>query len=128
MNGAKAFLDTNVLLCMFGSDARKRDLAKELFRQYSRVGRMVLSTREVQEFYAAGSRKLGMPRPELRDAAAALLDCPLVVIGPSRILSARALPTCGPQKRHTTSRGSSEGTNNSSSSYHVVPSRILNNP
>jgi hypothetical protein len=28
----------------------------------------------VQEFYTAGSRKLGMPRPELQEAAAALLE------------------------------------------------------
>jgi len=43
---------------------------------------MLLSTQVVQEFYAAGSRKLGMPRRELREATAALLDCPLIVVGP----------------------------------------------
>jgi predicted nucleic acid-binding protein len=88
MNGAKAFFDTNVLLYMYGGDAGKRTRAKDLFREYTRAGRMLVSTQVVQEFYAAGSRKLGMPRPELRDAAAALLDCPLVVVGPSHILSA----------------------------------------
>jgi predicted nucleic acid-binding protein len=49
---------------------------------------MLLSTQVVQEFYAAGSRKLGMPRRELRDATAALLDFPLVIVGPSQITSA----------------------------------------
>jgi predicted nucleic acid-binding protein len=88
MNGAKAFFDTNVLLYMYGGDVGKRTRAKELFREYTRAGRMLVSTQVVQEFYAAGSRKLGMPRPELRDAARALLDCPLVVVGPSHILSA----------------------------------------
>jgi len=88
MNGAKAFFDTNVLLYMYGGDSGKRARAKELFREYTRTGRMLVSTQVVQEFYAAGSRKLGMPRPELRDAAAALLDCPLVVVGPAHILSA----------------------------------------
>jgi predicted nucleic acid-binding protein len=88
MNGAKAFFDTNVLLYMYGGDAGKRTRAIELFREYTRAGRMLVSTQVVQEFYAAGSRKLGMPRPKLRDAAAALLDCPLVVVGPSHILSA----------------------------------------
>jgi predicted nucleic acid-binding protein len=88
MNGAKAFFDTNVLLYMYGGDAAKRTRAKELFQQYSRTSRMLLSTQVVQEFYAAGSRKLGMPRPELRDSAAALLDCPLVIVGPPHILSA----------------------------------------
>jgi predicted nucleic acid-binding protein len=88
MNGVKAFFDTNVLLYMYGGDSEKRARAKELFRQYALAGRMVLSTQVVQEFYAAGSRKLGMPRLELRDATAALLDCPLVVVGPSEITSA----------------------------------------
>lgn len=88
MNGAKAFFDTNVLLYMYGGDAGKRMRAKELFREYTRAGRMLVSTQVVQEFYVAGSRKLGMPRSVLRDAAAALLDCPLVVVGPSHILSA----------------------------------------
>jgi predicted nucleic acid-binding protein len=88
MNGAKAFFDTNVLLYMYGGDGAKRTRAKELFREYSRVGRMLLSTQVVQEFYAAGSRKLGMPRRELREATAALLDCPLIVVGPSQITSA----------------------------------------
>ena len=49
---------------------------------------MLLSTQVVQEFYAAGSRKLGIPRRELRDATAALLDCPLLIVGPSHITSA----------------------------------------
>jgi len=88
MNGAKAFFDTNVLLYMYGGDPGKRARAKELFGQYARGGRMLLSTQVVQEFYAAGSRKLGMPRRELRDAAAALLDFPLIIVGPSHITAA----------------------------------------
>jgi len=88
MNDAKAFFDTNVLLYMYGGDLGKQARARELFRQYAVAGRMLLSTQVVQEFYAAGSRKLGMPRRELRDATAALLDCPLVVVGPSQITSA----------------------------------------
>jgi len=88
MNDAKAFFDTNVLLYMYGGDRGKQARAQELFRQYAVAGRMLLSTQVVQEFYAAGSRKLGMPRRELRDATAALLDCPLVVVGPSQITSA----------------------------------------
>ena len=88
MTGAKAFFDTNVLLYMYGGDAGKQTRAKELFRQYALTGCMLLSTQVVQEFYAAGSRKLGMPRRELRDATAALLDFPLIVVGPPHILSA----------------------------------------
>jgi len=88
MSGARAFFDTNVLLYMYGGDRGKQARAKELFRQYARSGRMLLSTQVVQEFYAAGSRKLGMPRRELRDATAALLDSPLIIVGPSHITSA----------------------------------------
>ena len=88
MNDAKAFFDTNVLLYMYGGDAGKRSRAKELFRQYAFSGRMLLSTQVVQEFYAAGSRKLGMPRRELREAVAGLLDSPLIIVGRLQILSA----------------------------------------
>lgn len=49
---------------------------------------MLLSTQVVQEFYAAGSRKLGIPRCELREAAAALLEGPLVTVGPAQISAA----------------------------------------
>jgi predicted nucleic acid-binding protein len=88
MSGAKAFFDTNVLLSMYGGDPGKQARAKEIFRQYTLAGRLVVSTQVVQEFYAAGSRKLGMPREKLRDAIAALLDSPLVMVGPSEITMA----------------------------------------
>ena len=88
MNGVKAFFDTNVLLYMYGGDAGKRARAQELFRQYALHGHMLLSTQVVQEFYAAGSRKLDMPRRELREATAALLDFPLIVVGASQITAA----------------------------------------
>ena len=88
MNGPKAFFDTNVLLYMYGGDRGKQARAKQLFREYAQSGRMLLSTQVVQEFYAAGSRKLGMPPRELREATAALLDSPLVIVGPSQITSA----------------------------------------
>jgi len=88
MNGAKAFFDTNILLYMYGGDAAKRARAQELFRAHAQAGSLLLSTQVVQEFYAAGSRKLGIPRRELREAIAALLDSPLVVVGPPHITSA----------------------------------------
>jgi predicted nucleic acid-binding protein len=86
---ANTFFDTNLLMYLYGgTDPRKREVAKRLFQQHSRAGRMLLSTQVVQEFYAAGSRKLKMPRRELREAVAALLELPMVVIGPSHILAA----------------------------------------
>jgi predicted nucleic acid-binding protein len=84
----KAFFDTNVLLYMYSSDRDKRDRARELVSEHSACGGMLLSTQVVQEFYVAGSRKLGMPRRELRQATAALLDLSLVLVGPSQITSA----------------------------------------
>ena len=87
MNG-KAFFDTNVLLYMYGGDAQKRRVALDLFREYADAGRLLLSTQVVQEFYAAGSRNVGIPRQELREAAGALLDCPLVMVTAEHIRSA----------------------------------------
>jgi predicted nucleic acid-binding protein len=88
MSGVKAFFDTNVLLYMYGGEEGKRGRAKALYREHALTGRMLLSTQVVQEFYAAGSRKLGIPRPELREAIAALLEGPLVIVGPAHIASA----------------------------------------
>jgi predicted nucleic acid-binding protein len=83
----KAFLDTSVLLYLYGGAVAKRARAQDLLREYSRDGSILVSTQVVQEFYAAGSQKLGMPRRELREATTALLDLPLVV-GASHILAA----------------------------------------
>lgn len=88
MSDAKAFFDTNVLLYMYGGDPDKGMRAKRLFGQYAPNGHILLSTQVVQEFYVAGSRKLGMPWRELHEATTALLDLPLVILGPSHILSA----------------------------------------
>ena len=88
MNGGRAFFDTNVLLYIYGSDAVKRVRAKQLFQNYVRNRDILLSTQVVQEFYAVGSRKLGMPRDELQEATAGLLELPLVIVGPWHIASA----------------------------------------
>jgi predicted nucleic acid-binding protein len=99
MNGAKAFFDTNVLLYMFGgADLGKQAKAKELFRRYAQSGKMMLSTQVVQEFYTTGSRELVMPRRELQEALAALMDLPLTIVGPEHILAAIRI-----QERHTIS-------------------------
>ena len=88
MNGAKAFFDTNVLLYIHGPDARKRARAKALYQEYALSGRMLVSTQVVQEFFAAGSRKMGIPRVELREAVGTLLEGPLVIVGPAHIRAA----------------------------------------
>jgi predicted nucleic acid-binding protein len=72
MSGAKTFFDTNV----------------QLFAEYSRSDRILLSTQVVQEFYAAGSQKLAMPKTELRQATLALADLPLVIVDTAQISAA----------------------------------------
>jgi predicted nucleic acid-binding protein len=59
-----------------------------LFQECASSGRILLSTQVVQEFYVAGVRKLGLPRQELRDAALALLELPLVKVSESHIVQA----------------------------------------
>ena len=81
MSAGRAFFDTNVLLyTQSTADPRKRARALELFDEYAASGRIVLSTQVIREFYAAGSRKLSLPRSELQQASAALMDLPLIRI------------------------------------------------
>jgi predicted nucleic acid-binding protein len=89
MNGARAFFDTNVLLYLY-SDASpdKQRKARELYRQQASAGLILVSTQVVQEFYAAATRKLAMPRPTVRTLTDALLELPLVIVTPAHILSA----------------------------------------
>lgn len=71
-----------------GADKGKRARVRRLFRDYAQPGRALLSTQVAQEFYAAGSRKLDIPRRELRTAAAALLEFPVIPAGPAHITAA----------------------------------------
>ena len=80
MSAGKAFFDTNVLLYMYGADAAKRERAQGLFRSHAHSGSLLISTQVVQEFFAAGSRKLRIPSADLRTLVSALLRLPLVVI------------------------------------------------
>ncbi|HEX5226461.1 MAG TPA: PIN domain-containing protein [Bryobacteraceae bacterium] len=84
----KVFFDTNVLLYMYETDSRKRLRAKSLFSESAREGRLVLSTQVVQEFYVAGSRKLGVPREIMRKSALHFLKLPIVINGPLEIARA----------------------------------------
>jgi predicted nucleic acid-binding protein len=89
MNGGRAFFDTNVLLYMYSSaDMHKQAHARELYREYAFSGRILLSTQVIQEFFVAGLRKLKLPRQQVRELTTALLDLPLVIVGPAHIRSA----------------------------------------
>lgn len=88
MSAAKAFFDTNVLLYGYGPDREKRARAQALIAEYGLSGRLLLSTQVVQEFYVAGLRKMGLPRPVLQEAVGTLLSMPVVVISPLHITMA----------------------------------------
>ena len=88
MSGDKAFFDTNILLYLYGGDVRKRERAQRLFEEHAFSGRILLSTQVVQEFYAAGARKLDMPRAELREIARELLELPMITVTRSHIAAA----------------------------------------
>jgi predicted nucleic acid-binding protein len=89
MNGGRAFFDTNVLVYMHSrAFAAKQERAQNLFEEYADAGRILLSTQVVQEFFAAGLRKLGMPWEVVRSLTMDFMALPLIRIGPPHIVSA----------------------------------------
>lgn len=89
MNAGRAFFDTNILLYMHShANVQKQQRAQELFAEFAQSGRLLLSTQVVQEFYAAGSRKLALPPDELKEIVSSLLDLPMIVVEGSEILRA----------------------------------------
>jgi predicted nucleic acid-binding protein len=81
MSAGRVFFDTNVLLYMHSAaDARKQTRAQQLFEEFGGADRILLSTQVIQEFFAAGVRKLALPVQQVREIAGAFLDLPLVVI------------------------------------------------
>ena len=58
----REFVDTNVLIYAHDArDQRKRTVAQELLLRLLRERRGVVSVQVLQEFFAAATRKLGMP-------------------------------------------------------------------
>ncbi len=58
----KVFFDTNVLVYLFDVDSPdKREKARGLFARHVEAGDVLLSTRVLQEFYVAVTRKLARP-------------------------------------------------------------------
>lgn len=92
MNG-KVFFDTNILLYLYGADQSKRERATSLFRDRSQEGTLLISTQVVQEFHAAGSKKLRIPSHILRSLTTALLQLPTVVVQADQISTALELET-----------------------------------
>jgi predicted nucleic acid-binding protein len=88
ITAGKVFFDTNVLLYMYEANSRKQAQARSLFVEFAEAKKLLLSTQVIQEFYAAGSRKLRIPRERVRQDALDFLKLPLVIIGPPHIARA----------------------------------------
>jgi predicted nucleic acid-binding protein len=89
MSAVKSFFDTNILLYMYSdADASKQRIARQVYRTEVTAGSLLLSTQVVQEFYAAATRKLAMPKTIARRLTESFLDLPLVVITTPIIRSA----------------------------------------
>lgn len=84
-----AFFDTNILLYICERrELVKREIARRLYAAHLEDGTLRISTQVVQEFYAAATRKLGMPLADAAAQAEALCGLELLVVGPPEILRA----------------------------------------
>lgn len=89
MKGARSFFDTNILLYIYSDQAlEKQKRARELYRERGLSGAILISTQVIQEFYAAATRKLALPRPTVQTLTEALFELPLVIVTPAHIRSA----------------------------------------
>lgn len=87
MSAGRVFIDTNILVYAYNeADPLKRAEAVNLLQ--ANAGRLVLSTQVIQEFYAAGIRKLKLPRPKLRSAVNELLKLPIVTLSGEHVQAA----------------------------------------
>ena len=87
-----AFFDTNILLYICEQrELVKAEIARRLYTTHLENGALRISTQVVQEFYAAATRKLGMPSADAAAQAEALCGLELVVVGPPEILRAFSL-------------------------------------
>jgi predicted nucleic acid-binding protein len=87
----RVFFDTNVLVYLFDADDEvKKELARARFEAEASVGRVLLSTQVLQEFYVSVTRKLSVPlAPETAEAIVRDLSLlPVVAIDAEKILAA----------------------------------------
>jgi len=98
MNGAKVFIDTNVLVYAYDAEAgAKHEAARDLVIELWSKGGAVLSVQVLQEFYVSVTRKIPKPlKPGLaREIVEDLLTWDVAVIdGPS------LLAAIGLEQRH----------------------------
>jgi len=91
MNGA-SFLDTNVLVYTDDHDApKKQRIALELVERGQREGTTFVSTQVLEEYYAASTRKLGVPIPIARAKVELFARLQVMLIEVDDILAAADL-------------------------------------
>lgn len=95
----KYFIDTNILVCSFGDNLKKREISDTLISQLLLNGTGVISFQVIQEFSNAALRKFKVPfsGAELQAYCATTL-CPLCQIYPSFEWLDRALSVNKKQK------------------------------
>jgi predicted nucleic acid-binding protein len=98
MSGAKAFLDTNIVIYAYDASAGlKHEIARQIMTDLWTSGNGILSTQVLQEFYVNVTRKIPKPLDTdlARQIVADLLKWDVVVNGGDSILDAIDI-----QKRH----------------------------
>ena len=87
----RTFFDTNILVYLFDADADdKKARASARFETEVSVGRALLSTQVLQEFYVVVTRKLSVPlEPETAEAVVRNLSLlPVIGIDAEKIIAA----------------------------------------
>jgi predicted nucleic acid-binding protein len=85
----RVFVDTNVLVYADDDGATaKRDRARALIEELSASRQMVVSTQVLQEYFAAATRKLGLPPERARSRIELLTRLDVVLIRPDVVLRA----------------------------------------
>jgi predicted nucleic acid-binding protein len=89
MSAGRPFFDTNVWLYLYSDgDPSKHVRAQALFDECISSGGISVSTQVIQEFYAAGLRKLAISRTILLQAVNRFLEMNPVIISGQEILAA----------------------------------------
>ena len=85
----RALVDTNVLLYAEDGDAGiKHERARDVIRELMAADELVLSTQILQEFFAAGTRKLKIPHDDMRAQVERYARLDVVIVRPEIILAA----------------------------------------
>jgi predicted nucleic acid-binding protein len=89
---ARVFLDTNILVYLFDTDAPEKQLrARAVVKRYGRAEEAFISTQVLQEFYANVTRKLKISEKRAQAATQRLCRFPIVQVSAPMVLDAIAV-------------------------------------